>query len=130
MRLRRADATYQAKLFVRAEDGGLWHRWDRPPAPPEAVTVGAHVDVVVSHGMWIGGCPCGGAQLVDGTQDRYFCVDCLNEWAGGQWAPLVWPDNPDEIEAVLLKRPNPANMNWRPGETAGDLRAENRERGL
>lgn len=76
----------------------------------------------VNHGRWVADCVCNGAELVQrGT--RFLCGSC------GLESPVVWPDDADDVDRVLEPRP-PRNQNWRPGETVGQLTAENIEHGV
>ena len=82
----------------------------------------------VYRGMWIVDCPCGGAQLTSKDDPRFFCIDCLN---GGSrlWRRVDWPTGHQEVERILLARPDPASRNWQ-GEPVEQLRAENLARGM
>lgn len=80
----------------------------------------------VSHGRWIVRCPfCRSAQLASKEDHRFFCVECLNEVAGRRWVRVVWPEEPEPIEAALLARPERAFMHWRKGEPVEALLVEN-----
>lgn len=48
------------------------------------------------------------------------CWDC-----GAAIGPIIWPNDPQGIEAILSFRPDPATRNWEPGETLEQLLAEN-----
>jgi len=87
---------------------------------------------------WAARCPepgCGGAEFlwVEGPA-QMLCAACWNAGIGGAWRPVLFPDEADftAIEDALAARPLPQQRNWEPaqGETAADLRRENRERGL
>ena len=83
----------------------------------------------VNAGRWIVPCPsprCGGAQYACYEDRRLWCVDCDNAFTHGQWVPVSWPENPEEIEEVLIRRPEYAR-NWLPGETIEDLLAQDAE---
>lgn len=56
---------------------------------------------------------------------EFLCGTCFNAEIGGEYRPIVWPDDAGEIESLLVVRPLPVHMNWRPGETLADLAAEN-----
>jgi len=90
------------------------------PTGPELVATAE-----VNHNRWLVRCPfCdSGVQHACDIDRRFFCVDCLNLAAGGCWVRVVWPDDRTEIEEALLERPL-GNRNWKPGQTAEDLRAE------
>lgn len=105
---------------------GSWHRQDAPHRLPCPAAVGAHVPVEVNDSRWLVKCPaCNGAQVAHKTDRRFFCIDCLNETAGGLWVTVDWPDDPDAIEAALDARPVAHTRGWVPGETVADLLAEN-----
>lgn len=76
---------------------------------------------------------CRSAQYVAQRDMHFFCADCFNAEAEGDWIPIVWPEDPDgpqAIEDVLNLRPNAENQNWEPGETVADLEQENIDNGL
>lgn len=90
------------------------------------------VPVLVNHGRWIVECPtpgCGGAQATSPEDPRFLCTYCANIGTGGKWIRVVWPRDPEAIEELLVDRPANA-QNWRPGESAELLRAENLEHGI
>ena len=99
----------------------------------------------VNHGRWVADCAvCPSALLVKplvgdvwpqgdpkagqrwSKADPFVCQDVLC----GAVSELVWPDELGPVEALLRERPQPSNRNWHPGETAGDLLAENIEHGV
>ena len=138
------DATHYAQIIASAaraqpahvpmpapaDHGARWviHFWphrDQPPWSPPDDQVSKEVrQVRVNHGRWVVDCPCGGAQLACRTDRRMFCVDCLHTANGGQWVTVAWPDDVEQIEALLESRPV-GLQNWDPGETVGVLHAEN-----
>lgn len=82
-----------------------------------------------NHGRWIAQCPapfCSSAMQIVIGQDAFLCG---GNGGCGATAPLVWPADPDGIQALLLMRPVPATRNWLPGETLEQLIAENAEHG-
>jgi hypothetical protein len=85
--------------------------------------------VYANHGRWVVDCPCGSAQVACRTDHRFFCVECRNSWAGGRWAPVVWPKQLDDIEGLLDAR-LPKYAHWTPGEDVMTLVAENVAAGL
>lgn len=79
----------------------------------------------VNHGRWIARCPyCAGAMYV-APGLPFYCVDCLMVANEGQAMTVVFPEEKERIEALLLARPNPATRNWQPGETVAQLESEN-----
>ncbi len=134
--IQRASAQYQARLFIKAEEGGFWHRHHQgvEPFAPSGVALGApSVTPCVNDGRWIVQCShCGGAQLAAPEMDRFFCVDCVNTSCDGQWFAVEWPEaaHVEAIEAALSARPDIASRNWSPDETVGVLLAENHLAGL
>lgn len=90
------------------------------------------VPAVVNHGRWIVRCPtCSGAQFASRPDRRFFCSSCLNHASAHRWIGVEWPDDAvvHQIETILMRRPNPTNRNWEPGETVADLVRENGLRG-
>lgn len=87
----------------------------------------------VDHGRWLADCPfdgCRSAQLVSPNDPRFFCPECLNAQVAGAFVAVEWPAEPEKVEALLARRPSPANRNWIPTETLADLRAENAANGV
>ncbi len=94
----------------------------------------------VNHGRWIADCPrryCANAMRLEPGQATFHCGG-----AGGclMVADIEWPADADSIWEALLERPVPTTRNWYPdghveavrlnlphGQTAADLRAEQRE---
>jgi hypothetical protein len=110
---------------------GWAHRADSPGVDAELpISLTEALSAWVSGGRWIVMCPCGGAQLAAREDHRFFCIDCLNAGVGGQWRRVNWPDDAADIEAVLLRRPDPETRTWLPTQTLTDLVAENAEHGL
>lgn len=117
--------------FVKAEHGDGVMR-DSVESVNSSGAVPQAVRAVVNHGRWIARCPtCSGAQYASRADRRFFCSSCLNHAAGNRWIGVEWPDDAQtqQIEAALMRRPNPTNRNWEPGETVEDLERENGARG-
>jgi hypothetical protein len=55
------------------------------------------------------------------------CGSCAARGTGAttRWPSIVWPADPEGIEALLAMRPARKNRNWLPGETLQELLAEN-----
>lgn len=102
------------------------------PLPP-LDNVSGTIMAQVNHGRWVIPCPaCNAAQMCSRQYPYYLCDNCGSPDNNGQWRHVVYPDERDEIEAVLLDRvalhPELApTRNWTPGETVDDLRRENAE---
>ena len=128
MRIDEASTDYLARLFVPCDDpnvrGGMWirHRNGQPPFEPQGFAVGASLHAEVYEGQWIVRCDgCANSQFTSRADKRFFCVNCLNGSHGGQWVKVIWPRNVDQVEAVLLARPNFAHRNYSPpGETLAE----------
>lgn len=76
-------------------------------------------------GVWKARCPrpgCTNAMALLRDQDFY---QCLGPHSCGIEAPIIWPADPDAIEAILAMRPLPATQNWLVGETLEQLLEEN-----
>jgi hypothetical protein len=95
-------------------------------------------DQVVAHAEVIGGkwrvrCPadgCSSSQYADPADRRFWCVECCMDQFSNRWVAVVWPEDPETIEAVLAARPFSRNRNWIYGETLDELVAENRHHDL
>lgn len=80
---------------------------------------------LISGGKWLVRCVCGNAPSVAPEWRLALCFEC-----GAVYEDLVLPDAQPDITAALLERPSPSQRHWTPGETADDLRAENRRNGV
>lgn len=89
------------------------------------VGVGLHdqpVKARILYGRWLVDCPvCRGANDVDPCEPVYLCSSC--GWPECL-TPVVFPEERQEIERLLLIRPI-HNRNWSPDETVSLLIAEN-----
>lgn len=77
----------------------------------------------VNHGRWIIKCECGGAEKA-WEENLFMCQSCWNSGHQHKLRLAVFPKNRVAIEQLLLVRPL-VNRNWLPGETLGQLKAEN-----
>jgi len=78
---------------------------------------GGTVKAELNHGRWIAECPCNGAEFVEPGKPM-ICGSC------GAVHKVEFPRNRPKLEGLLVGRPV-ANQNWKPGESATDLEAEN-----
>lgn len=70
--------------------------------------MGEAVRARVNGGTWIADCVtkgCGGAEFVDPSFPSFFCWGCGNKTNGGNCRPVIFPENREEIEKLLLDRP-------------------------
>lgn len=88
---------------------------------PEATPARA----LLNHGVWRAWCPdCPfAAEDVWRGHNVFWCMRCGNLKAGRAWRPLIWPNNLEEIEAILADYPAPA-QNWEPWGVPVDIKAE------
>lgn len=94
---------------------------------PHRIAPAAPVLARVDWGRWIADCPdCNGAEMVwiEGPL-VLMCQSCWNRAINGLWRRVQLPSDRAAIEAALEPRAEPYR-NWRPGETAEMLLAENR----
>jgi hypothetical protein len=85
------------------------------------------VQARVLYGRWLADCPmCGGAVDVDPAEPVWLCLSC--GWPG-QLAAVTFPPEREEIERLLVQRPQIHTRNWFPGEPVGHLAEENRQFG-
>jgi hypothetical protein len=90
-----------------------------------------HTPAYVSHGRWVADCPapgCSSAQAVSPEDKRFWCVHCENAWVEGRWIRVQWPEDWQEREELLLRRPEIKTRNAFPHETVQGLREENMHR--
>lgn len=113
-----------------------WRRVGLGIVPP-ITNVQGQVLARINEGRWIAECPagCGGALIVTQNPALFICPDCGSPENGNNWYAVSFPAEKTAIERVLLarpaRRPDQAHTrNWVPGETAADLKRENRQRGL
>lgn len=96
-----------------------------------------------NYGRWVVDCPapdCYGALRVSeapSVVSVWLSCDCQDEQACdhqqipcGHSFEVVLPDERQEIEVVTGLRPRRANRNWLPGESVGDLKAQNLRHGV
>lgn len=79
-------------------------------------------------GRWVVDCAslfCTSALTLPPGASAMQCHDC-----GRITDPILWPDQPGPIEAILSQRPDVRTRNWEPGETLLDLIKENVQHGL
>lgn len=92
------------------------------------VAIAGAVYAEANWGRWIANCPrpfCTNAMGLERGQSTFVCADSSD--ACGQTADVIWPADPDAIEALLAMRPVRRTQNWIAGETLEDLIAENAE---
>lgn len=77
-------------------------RYDTPFKNVEPA--GAPVRAFVSFGAWIASCECNGAEYV-APGEPFYCQSCGNYQNGGIGRPVEFPDDRDDIERELLRRP-------------------------
>jgi hypothetical protein len=81
----------------------------------------------VNSGRWLARCPvCSNGILADPDWEEAVCFECGNDYV--ITAPP--PQDVNEIERLLLKRPKVGTQNWIPGETLEELEADNRNHGV
>jgi hypothetical protein len=84
----------------------------------------------VNWSRWVADCPnqdCSSALQLERDQIWF---ECGGPGGCGQVSEIEWPDMIEEIERILLMRPNPFTRNWEPNETLQDLYIENLEHGI
>ena len=77
----------------------------------------------VNHGNWAVKCECGGGEFA-WNEGWMMCRSCLNAKHAHKYRPVVFPDDRERIELILMARPMD-NRNWKVGESVADLQAEN-----
>lgn len=59
-----------------------------------------------------------------------FCMRCGNAAIDGRWRRVLIPADREEIERLLLVRPDPGDRAWMPNESLDDLREQNASLGI
>lgn len=80
---------------------------------------------IVNHGRWIVVCPtegCGGAQVGDPEDPRFFCSVCKNG-DRSVWLAVVYPDGEfiEELNAVMGTITSENMRNWSPQQTIAEV---------
>jgi hypothetical protein len=92
--------------------------------------VGPAVHAYVNGNRWGASCECGGFDVVDPDDPRFYCVNCYNVISDGRARMVAFPKDHPQIERVMRARPDPLTRSSRPGETVKLLMAENLEHGV
>ena len=120
--VRKVGGNYQR--FIEAACDSNW-----PGATVNWVTKGvAYAEV--SNSSWIVRCPYCPNAVVHQPGAAFYCPNCLMQGNGGYAMTVVYPEQREQIEAVLCRRPSPNNRNWFPYETVDELIAQNMEHGI
>ena len=97
-----------------------WKAQGQGPSMPPLSNTNGSLSASVNQGRWIVECPsnCGNCIMASTRQPYYICTDC----GGDTWFEIVFPDNGEEIEQALLKRPakkpfHAIHRNWDVGES-------------
>lgn len=77
----------------------------------EQRTVHARID----EGRWVADCTCNAASLVHPYYKSARCAEC------GDVATVVFPDEWESIEALLIERKSIASRTWKSGESLADV---------
>lgn len=71
----------------------------------------------ISGGRWMAQCPCGAYSYVCRRRPIHWCMVCGNGTLGAA-VPVIFPDDADEIERILLLRPVQAGYSDAPTQAA------------
>lgn len=99
------------------------------PETPTDVLLAGVAYAEANYGRWVACCPRPGCANAMALVDDQPVFECLGPDSCGMEAPVIWPADPQAIEALLAMRPFVQNQNWLVGETLEDLLAENAEHG-
>ena len=99
--------------------------------------------IFMNDGRWVADCAtvdCSGAERLwpdgeirhrdDGHDYGITLAGVLHCGNCGLTTQVEFPENMEEIEAVLDQRPVPQTRNWHPGESVDDLKRENMMQGV
>lgn len=107
-----------------------WVKGEPNPALPKRPTKTlpskkAHVWAFVEHGRWLVSCPwCPNAQFAPLNDPRFYCVECRNAQAGGEYITVLVPTPAEvaQIEKLLERVWHVGYRNWYANETVDVLR--------
>lgn len=74
-------------------------------------------------GQWIADCECRGASFVDPDEPIFFCFSCGNRAQGGWVRSVIFPEQREAIEALVLERPVDDMAGLTDNERAGMAKA-------
>lgn len=133
--------------------------WSSRMTDPESVVFPAVLTARVDDGRWIVDCPnCNSALCISSLRQMFICAECGSPDMDGRYRLVVYPEDREEIERLLLLRPagmgrgfseggmptggprfhSAEDVNYVrgdtiyrliPGQTIEELRAENQELG-
>lgn len=99
--------------------------------PAQPFTPFGMVFACVNHSRWLARCPfCPGAALISTREKLFWCAECRMKANAGRPMEVILPTFYQDVEALLLARPDAGNRHWNVGETVDDLAHENREHGI
>ena len=75
------------------------------------------VQAHISGGRWMVQCPCGAYSYVCRRKPIHWCMVCGNDGIGAA-VPVIFPDDADEIEQILLQRPVQVGYSDQPTQAA------------
>ena len=119
------------KGFITYQTVNLW-----PGSEPNWQTRGEPIEPCIINSSWAVQCPCCTVLYAYEPGYPFYCPNCLSAdndgFAREVRMPQGWPNESawTLIEQELLKRPNPKTVVWQSGETAEDIRRENKEHGV
>jgi len=122
-------------------------RSGRPWSGQISYEPGQAVQAFVDSGRWGWVCECGNPHYAEPNEPIGYCIVCGNAALGGKARLVIFPNDREEIEAVLLERQivqppgidlgtqtvllpackpvaENCHRSWRPGEKIADLRTE------
>lgn len=82
-------------------------------------------DAYINHGRWVVDCECNGAGLTSREFGLTCCFDC-----GRVYTEIIFPDNAQAIELLLLGRREQTSRNWNVGESLESLQNDNSDHGV
>lgn len=97
---------------------------------PSDVAIAGVAYAEANWGRWVARCVrpwCTNAIALEPGQVEFLCIGGPD--ACGYSTVIIWPPDPQAIEAILGMRPVRRTQNWLPGELLEDLLAENATHG-
>jgi hypothetical protein len=82
-------------------------------------------EAYINHGRWVVNCECNGAGLTSREFGITCCFDC-----GRVYKKIIFPENAQAIELLLLNRRDQTERNWNIGEPIELLEKDNLDHGV
>src|SRR5580765_585606 len=100
----------QRTLMLLGERQAIYLAMNPAASAPQILS--RPIEAYIGNGCWRIKCRCGERTHTDPVWKMAFCFGC-----GARWMNVVFPENWNAIEDLLVKRPVQAARNWNSSET-------------